>query len=65
MASFLRDPKALEYDVIAIQEPWRNPYMATTHNPISSQYYLMFPKDTREEPARICFFISKRLDNKR
>ncbi len=65
MASFLRDPKVLEYDIIAIQEPWRNPYTATTHNPISQQYHLMFPKDTREQPARICFFISKRLDNTR
>ena len=65
MASFLRDPKVLEYDVIAIQEPWRNPYTATTHNPIASRYHLMFPKDTREQPARVCFFISKRLDNTR
>lgn len=63
MASFLRDPKVLEYDIIAVQEPWRNPYTATTHNPIAQQYHLMFPKDTREQPARICFFISKRLDS--
>jgi hypothetical protein len=65
MASFFRDPKVLEYDIIAIQEPWRNPYTATTHNPIAQQYHLMFPKDTREQPARVCFFVSKRLDNTR
>jgi len=65
IASFLQDPKVLEYDIIAIQEPWRNPYTATTHNPIAQQYHLIFPKDTREQPARVCFFISKRLDNTR
>jgi ribonuclease HI len=63
MASFLRDPKVLEYDILAIQEPWRNKHMATTHNPVAQNYHLLFPKDTLEQPARTCFFVSKRLDN--
>lgn len=63
MASFLRDPKVLEYDIIAIQEPWRHPFLATTHNPIAQRYHLLFPSDTKDQPARTCFFISKTLDS--
>jgi exonuclease III len=63
MASFLRDPKVLEYDILAIQEPWRNRHMATTHNLIAYKYHLLFPKDTLDKPARTCFFVSKRLDS--
>jgi hypothetical protein len=63
MASFLRDPKVLEYDILAIQEPWRNQHMATTHNPVAQKYHLLFQKDTLEQPARTCFFVNKRLDN--
>ncbi len=65
MASLLRDPSIREYDILAIQEPWRNPFMSTTHNPIPEYFHLHFPKDTREEPARVCFFVNKRLDETR
>jgi hypothetical protein len=65
MASLLRDPSFREYDILAIQEPWRNPFISTTHNPIPEYFHLHFPKDTREEPARVCFFINKRLDETR
>jgi hypothetical protein len=33
MASLLRDPEIDDFDIIAIQEPWTNPYTATTHHP--------------------------------
>jgi hypothetical protein len=33
MASLLRDPGIDDFDIIAIQEPWKNPYTATTHHP--------------------------------
>jgi hypothetical protein len=62
MATLLRDPNILEYDILAIQGPWRNPFMSTIHNPIAASFHLAFPKDTREAPARVCFFINKRLD---
>ena len=32
MASLLRDPRVLQYDILAIQEPWLNPYQSTTHH---------------------------------
>jgi len=65
MATLLRDPKIQEYDILALQEPWRNPFISTTHNPISHLFHLCFPKDSRDAPARVCFFISKRIDPNR
>ena len=62
MATLLRDQNILEYDILAIQEPWRNPFMSTSHNPIPESFHLFFPQDTRDAPARVCFFINKRLD---
>ncbi|PQE08856.1 reverse transcriptase protein [Rutstroemia sp. NJR-2017a BBW] len=62
MATLLRDPKIQEYDILALQEPWRNPFTSTTHNPISHSFHLCFPKDSKEAPARVCFFVNKRLD---
>ena len=62
MATLLRDQNILEYDILAIQEPWRNPFMSTTHNPVPESFHLIFPQDTRDKPARVCFFINKRLD---
>src|SRR3569833_1523001 len=63
MATLLRDPKTLSYDILAIQEPWRNPFLSTTHSPIKDSFHLCFPRDDGDEPARVCFFVSKRLDH--
>jgi YD repeat-containing protein len=65
MATLLRDPKIQEYDILALQEPWRNPAISTTHNPIAHSFHLCFPNDSREAPARVCFFVNKRIDPNR
>jgi hypothetical protein len=65
IARLLRDPKIQEYDILALQEPWRNPFIPTTHNPISHSFHLYFPKDNREVPARVYFFVNKRIDPNR
>ena len=45
-------------DIMAIQEPWRNPHSPTTYNPQDSNYHLAFaPTDH----TRACFYISKQL----
>lgn len=31
MVSLFQDSKTLEYDILAIQEPWRNPFLATSY----------------------------------
>lgn len=61
MASLLRDPKTHEYDILAIQEPWRNPFMATTHHPANDVFDLYCPGGTKDRPARVCFFVNRRI----
>ena len=63
MATLMRDTRALEYDIIAIQEPWRNPFVEATHYLAKDVFYLCYPpNDAKGRPARVCFFINKRLD---
>ena len=64
-ASLLRDPQVHEYDILAIQEPWRNPFMATTHHPAKDKFYLCCPAGDEEGPVRVCFFVNKRIDYKK
>lgn len=46
------------YDILAIQEPWRNPFQHTTYHRLAQHFELSYypHKDTR-----VCFFINKRL----
>jgi retrotransposon-encoded endonuclease len=46
------------YDIIAIQEPYLNPYIDTTYCPRSCPYLLFFPKGGR---ARTCLYINKKI----
>jgi hypothetical protein len=62
MATLLRDPTIVGYDILAIQEPWRNPFASTTHHPAKRTFHLCYPSDEKDGPARVCFFINKRLD---
>lgn len=64
MATLLRDARVADYDIIAIQEPWVNPFMSTTHHPAKDIFHLCYPKTEEEDgPARVCFYINKRLDH--
>jgi hypothetical protein len=65
MATMLRDPKVLEYDILAIQEPWRNPFKETTHHPAKNEFHLCYPKEGEDGPARVCLFIHKRINHTR
>ncbi|KAJ5667634.1 hypothetical protein N7507_003498 [Penicillium longicatenatum] len=59
MAQFLRDPAVLAADIIAIQEPWINPYNDSTHHPAKQTHELLWP-DTGER-SRVCILVSKKL----
>jgi hypothetical protein len=48
MVSLLRDPEIYDFDIIAIQEPWRNPYTATTHHPAKDRFHLCYPWSEQE-----------------
>jgi exonuclease III len=65
MATLLRDPDIGRYDILAIQEPWKNPFDTTTHHPAKDQFHLCYPDKDQNFPARVCFFINKRLDHSR
>jgi exonuclease III len=65
MASLLRDPGTYDFDIIAIQEPWKNPYTATTHHPAKDRFHLCYPIGDTEGSARVCFFVNKKIDQKR
>ncbi|KAJ6133707.1 hypothetical protein N7523_000029 [Penicillium sp. IBT 18751x] len=60
----MRDPTVLEAGVIAIQEPWANPFQETTHHPAKQSHQLLYPQadETGGERTRVCFFVSKKLD---
>ena len=62
----LRDESALSHDIIAVQEPWSNPFQATSHNPQKQGYNLIWPSDeipqeTGQKPVRVCTYIHKRI----
>ncbi|PQE17592.1 reverse transcriptase protein [Rutstroemia sp. NJR-2017a WRK4] len=58
MAPLLRNPAVLELDIIAIQEPWRNPYQNTTHNPAADYFHLVYMDS---QNTRTCFLINKKI----
>ncbi|KAI0570491.1 RNase-H domain containing protein [Pyrenophora tritici-repentis] len=65
MASLLRDPGIYDFDIIAIQEPWKNPYATTTHHPAKNKFHLCYPTSHIGGIARVCFFINKKIDQLR
>jgi exonuclease III len=65
MASLLRDAGTYNFDIIAIQEPWKNPYMVTTHHLAEDKFHLCYPTGDTEGSARVCFFVNKKIDQTR
>ena len=66
MAQFLRDPEVLRADIIAIQEPWRNPYSDTTHHPAYGSHQLLYPTadNTGDRRARVALYISRKINSR-
>jgi hypothetical protein len=62
MAALLRDRKIISYDVLAIQETWRNPFINTTHHLIPQHFELVYYDHKK---TRVCFFVNKRIEAKR
>ena len=59
LANLFQDPRVLKYDVLAIQEPWRNPFIATTYHPLKEHFRLIYLDDAA---TRVCFYINTRID---
>lgn len=78
MASFLRDEKVLEANVVAVQESWKNELQHTTHQPATATFQLLYPSkepigeydssrrdqdnDAGPRQPGVCLFVSKKLD---
>jgi hypothetical protein len=56
LVPLLHDTSVNEFDILAIQEPWRNPLVMTGYNPSNSQFYLAYPL---KELTRVCLYINK------
>ena len=62
MAQFLRDPRVLAADIIAIQELQKNPFQDSTYHPAKGIYELLQLVETEiGQRARVCIYISKKL----
>jgi len=59
LANLFQDPRILKYDVLAIQEPWRNPFIATTYHPLKEHFQLTYLDN---DTTRVCFYINTRID---
>jgi exonuclease III len=60
MADFLSKPGVQSADIIAVQEPWENPYNDTTYHPLKQTHELLFPSNSETGTrARVCMYISK------
>ena len=58
MAPLLADDQVQAFDIIAVQEPWRNPYQNQTYCLKASGFVPAY----NDLPRRCCFLISRRLD---
>ena len=59
LASLFQDRWITEYDLLAIQEPWRNPFVATSYHPLKTHFQLAYLDD---KETRVCFYINRRID---
>lgn len=58
MAPMLRDPEIQKFDILAIQEPWRNPHKHTTHQWSKSGFQLAYKNSPH---TRVCFYVNNRI----
>ena len=59
MIPLLADQRVQNYDVIAIQEPWRNPNGPTTLSSFQSGFHLLYRPGG---DTRVCFYINEKID---
>ena len=59
LASLFQQSEIRDYDILAIQEPWRNPFTNTTYHPLKADFHLLYMDDPT---TRVCFYINKRLN---
>jgi len=58
MIGLLEERQIAKYDILAIQEPWRNPFNKEGYNPGKSPFYLI---ETTSEGTRTATYVNKRI----
>ena len=58
MIGLLEDPRINDIDILAIQEPWRNPINRAEYNLINSQFLLI---EEISKNTRSAIYINKRI----
>jgi len=58
LIGLLQDSRTAEYDIIAIQEPYRNPYDSAAYNPHNSPFHLI---DYKKAGSRVNTYVNKKL----
>jgi hypothetical protein len=58
MIGLLQDPRLREYDILAVQEPWRNQDNSEGYNPASSPFHLV---EKTSKSTRTALYINKRI----
>jgi hypothetical protein len=56
------NPKVLKASIIAIQEPWRNEYDDTTHQPAQTSHQLLCSKAVDGVRACVALFVNKQVN---
>ena len=57
MIELFEKKRIYDIDIIAIQEPWRNPNK-TSYHPLKDRFDIVYPYS---EDSRVCFYINKRI----
>ena len=58
MAELFRRDQIYDQDIIAIQEPYRNPLQNTSHHPARDRFHLLY---FDSKLTRTCLFVNKRI----
>ncbi len=58
LVGLLADLRVNNFDIIAIQEPWRNTYDSAAYNTRDSGFYLV---DIKDRDSRVSTYINKRI----
>lgn len=59
MISLLADPRLQDYNVIAIQKPWKNPFGATILSSHHSEFHLLYKP---RGDTQVCSYVNEKLD---
>ena len=58
LVGLLANLRVREFDIIAVQEPWRNPYDLTAYSTRDSGFYLV---NIQDKDSRVLIYINKRI----